>query len=73
MRFGSNTACTFTNYWHGGAHGFGNEVIDGLALGAMSSILSTNVANEQIAMNELAADVETSEEEDDHLDVDLIR
>jgi hypothetical protein len=27
---GSNTACTFSLYWNGDAHGFGSEVLDGM-------------------------------------------
>ncbi|HRW07588.1 MAG TPA: zinc-dependent metalloprotease family protein [Caldilineaceae bacterium] len=71
VRFGSTTACTFTNYWHGSDYGFGGEVIDGLAFGAMPALLNPTAANEQAAMNELATDADLLgevEEIDDHLD-----
>lgn len=68
---GNTTGCTFTNYWYGADNGFKSEIIDGVALGAMPTLLATNTLNEQAALNDLADGADTNAEDVEEIDDDI--
>jgi hypothetical protein len=38
---GENSACTLSLFWHGAAYGFGSEILDGIAIGAVPPLHQT--------------------------------
>jgi len=49
---GSNTACTFSFYWHGEDFGFDDAAIDGLAIGALPTVVSAAEISGSIAADD---------------------
>ena len=42
---GENTSCTLSLFWHGAAYGFGNEILDGIATGAVPPLYQTTATD----------------------------